>query len=328
MAVFRGGCTLDAAERVADADLDTLQSLVDKSLLRHADQRFWMLETIREYAWERLAASGEEAELRRAHALFALDFAEATGREIDEGGDQTELYARMAGEYDNLRTALEWARDADEDEVLLRLTAAVGIHWRMKGLLQREARGWLALALERASSPPKARMDVLLMLSAVALWQERDYAQADLLAAEWLSIAERTGDESGVLRALNTMALTALERRDFDEARTRFVAIRETAEKIGDPGTVAVATVNLSSVGLKSGEFQAALDDATEAVGLFRELGDDGGVAVALGNCGWSALRLSDPVSAEGFFREGSSSLGGWEEPALSPTMYPGSPRP
>ena len=211
----------------------------------------------------------------------------------------------MAGEYDNLRTALEWARDADEDEVLLRLTAGVGIHWRMKGLLHREARGWLALALERASSPPQARMDVLLMLSAVALWQERDYAQADLLAAEWLSIAERTGDESGVLRALNTMALTALERRDFDEARTRFVAIRETAEKIGDRGTVAVATVNLSSVGLKSGEFQAALDDATEAVGLFRELGDDGGVAVALGNCGWSAIRLSDPVSAEGFFREG-----------------------
>ncbi len=175
----------------------------------------------------------------------------------------------------------------------------------MKGLLHREARRWLALALERASSPPQARMDVLRMLSAVALWQERDYAQADLLAAEWLSIAERTGDETRVLRALNTMALTAQARRDFDEARTRFVSIKETAEKIGDRSTVAVATVNLSGVGLKSGEFQAGLDDATEAVGLFRELGDDGGVAVALGNCGWSALRLSDPVSAEGFFREG-----------------------
>jgi tetratricopeptide (TPR) repeat protein len=147
-------------------------------------------------------------------------------------------------------------------------------------------------------------MEVLLMLSTVALWHERDYAQADLLAAEWRSIAERAGDESSVLRALNTMALTALKRRDFDEARNRFVGIRETAEKIGDRDKFAIATVNLSLVGLDSGDFQAALDDATEAVRLFRELGDDAGVAVALGNCGWSALRLSDPVRAEEFFRE------------------------
>ena len=103
---------------------------------------------------------------------------------------------------------------------------------------------------------------------------------------------------------MNTAALTAQQRRDFDEARTRLVAIRETTEKIGDRSMVAIATVNLSLVALTSGDFQAGLDDATEAVERFRELGDDGGVAVALGNCGWSALRLSDPARAEGFFRE------------------------
>jgi predicted ATPase len=76
LAVFRGGCTLDAAEQVADAELDTLQSLIDKSLLRRANERFWMLETIREYARERLAESGVEPGLRRRHADYFLHFAQ------------------------------------------------------------------------------------------------------------------------------------------------------------------------------------------------------------------------------------------------------------
>jgi predicted ATPase len=76
LAVFRGGCTLEAPENVADADLDTLQSLLDKSLLRRTNERFWMLETIREYALERLADNGAEAELRRHHAAYFLRLAE------------------------------------------------------------------------------------------------------------------------------------------------------------------------------------------------------------------------------------------------------------
>jgi predicted ATPase len=130
LAVFRGGCTIDAAEQVAGADLDRLQSLVDKSLLRHTGERFWMmLETIREFARERLVAGGEEVELRRAHALRAVAFAEATMQEMEEGGDQELGFACFDAEYDNLRAALEWARDSGADEILLRLTAALGLFW-------------------------------------------------------------------------------------------------------------------------------------------------------------------------------------------------------
>src|SRR5439155_22439575 len=143
LAVFRGGCTLEAAEQVAKADIDTLQSLIDKSLVRHTGERFWMLETIREYACERLGVRGEEAELRRLHALFLLGLAEAANRAMEEGGDQVELLARIAAEHDNLQAALEWARDTGENEVLLRLAGALAHYWPGRGHYQ-EADSWFS----------------------------------------------------------------------------------------------------------------------------------------------------------------------------------------
>jgi predicted ATPase len=160
LAVFRGGCTLAAAEQVARADLDTLQSLVDKSLVRHTDERFWMLETIREYARERLAAIDDEARLRQTYAHSVLDFAETTFARLEEGGDQVELYARLRSENDNLRAVLEWMRDTRADEQLLRLVASIGTFWVSHGFYE-DADLWQPLALERSSLPVGARMEVL-----------------------------------------------------------------------------------------------------------------------------------------------------------------------
>jgi len=302
LAVFRGGCTLEAAEQVANADIDTLQSLIDKSLVRHTGERFWMLETIREYACERLGVRGEEAELRRLHALFLLGFAEAANRAMEEGGDQVELLARIAAEHDNLQAALEWARDTGENEVLLRLAGALAHYWPGRGHYQ-EADSWFSLALERAESPVEARMSVLLTASGRAMYTG-EYARADELIAEWRSLAQRAGDETQLLAALNSAALNAVEKGDVDEARAQFLAIKERSAEIGDRGRVAIGTVNLSMVEQRLGDFDAALDYAAEAAQLFRELGDDGGVATALGNCGWSSLALSDPERAEASFRE------------------------
>ena len=143
-----------------DADLDTLQSLVDKSLVRHSDERFWMLETIRAYAHEQLAARGDDADLRRRHALFALDFAAQVDEETQEGGQQARLFPLMEREQDNIRAALEWARDSGADEILLRLAAALASFWPGRGYYH-EADMWFALALERGFSPVRARMKVL-----------------------------------------------------------------------------------------------------------------------------------------------------------------------
>jgi len=102
LSVFSGGSTLEAAEEVAEADLDSLQSLVEKSLLRFTNERYWMLETIREFAGERLEATGEAADvlLRHAHHFRALAEAKAARDVIDLYVDELDL------EHDNLRTAL------------------------------------------------------------------------------------------------------------------------------------------------------------------------------------------------------------------------------
>jgi predicted ATPase len=194
LAVFRGGCTLEAAEEVAGADLDTLQSLVEKSLLRHTDERFWMLETIRAYAWERLSESSDEAELRRRHALLAVEFAESNFQELKDGGDQAALSAQIDTERDNLRAALEWARDEGEDDVLLRLAAPLARYWSGRGLYE-EGDLWGELALERPWTRVESRM-LLLRSAAARAASLRDYPRSDALIAEWRGLAEAHGDES------------------------------------------------------------------------------------------------------------------------------------
>src|SRR2546425_6729948 len=131
LAVFRGGCTLEAAEKVADADLDTLQSLVAQSLLRRVDDRFWMLETIREYATERLEASGMADELRRRHAEHFLPLAEEAEPHLRR--DSAEWADRLEREHDNLRAALDWGEGTGGSELGLRLAGAASRLLGFKG---------------------------------------------------------------------------------------------------------------------------------------------------------------------------------------------------
>jgi predicted ATPase len=126
MAVFRGGCTLEAAEEVAEANLDALQSLVDKSLLRHSKERFWLLETIREYAQELLEGSDEAEAIRRRHADHHLELAELAYAERFHRG--LTWVRRLGAEHDNLRAALDDLRDRDPLRAL-QLAGALGWFW-------------------------------------------------------------------------------------------------------------------------------------------------------------------------------------------------------
>jgi predicted ATPase len=149
LAVFRGGCTLEAAEQVAEADLDTLKSLVDKSLLRQTNGRFWMLETIREFALERLEASGQAEELfgRLVRDCLALAREAQLGL---VGRDQKEWVPRIEAERDNIRSALEWSLGSGEPETALQLATALERFWWLRG--PAEGLSWLQRGLESAEA--------------------------------------------------------------------------------------------------------------------------------------------------------------------------------
>ncbi len=303
LAVFRGGCTLEAAEAVCAADLDLLQSLVDKSLVRVREgERFWMLETIREYARERLPDGDEEAALCRRHAEWFLELAERAEREAEEGRvPQSESLSVLATEHDNLRGALEWARDRHEDELLLRLVAGLADFWRVRGFYV-DAQQWLTLSLERAADPTEARMTVLWAASLRAE-EAGDIARFETLVAEWRETAEEAGADEQVISAMNAEARMVQLKGDLAGARTGFMRIKDVAAASGDRSREAAMAVNLGVVATLSGDYRAGLEYSMEAAELFADLHEEGGIATALLNCGWNALGLDDPALAEDSFR-------------------------
>src|SRR4029079_18920137 len=144
LAVFRGGCNLAAAQVWSYADLDVLQSLVDKSLLRHTADRFWMLETIRAFAAERLEAADGSEQVRSAHAEFFASLAELAGAQL-RGPDQQEWADRLSVDYDNIRAAIEYGLGRDP-EIALRIVGSLPFYVSLRGGLG-EARSWVTDAL-------------------------------------------------------------------------------------------------------------------------------------------------------------------------------------
>src|SRR6202040_2815564 len=195
LSVFAGGCTLESAEAVcdtkADLDLDLLDSMasmVDKSLLQqfeqpNGDSRFVMLETIREYAREKLAASSEDASTRRAHAAYCLVLAEDECTEQNTS-ETSQWVDHFALEHDNFRVALEWLTETANADWGLRFGAALFRFWEMREYFT-EARDRLGklLNLQPAASPTTARARAAFAAGILA-GEQGDYASADSLVGE------------------------------------------------------------------------------------------------------------------------------------------------
>jgi predicted ATPase len=168
LAVFSGGRTLEAIEAVCDARgdlpvdaLEGVSSLLDKSLLRQevgpeGEPRFVMLETIHEYARERLEASGEAEEVRRLHAAYFLALAEEAEPELS-GADQLACLERLEAEHDNMRAALSWSLEK-EPETALRLAVALARFWEKRSYFSEGSR-WLEAALRQSDRVEAATTD-------------------------------------------------------------------------------------------------------------------------------------------------------------------------
>jgi predicted ATPase len=218
LGVFRGGCTLETAELVCDADLDTLASLLDKSLLRRrtgplGEERYWMLETIREFALERLRESGLEADLRRRHAERMLQIA----RDAHLGAGDTEGNIALAlPDRDDLRAALDWA-ESNDASFGLELAVELMNFWNVAG--PREGLERIQRLLDSAGTIPiELRARALRACAAAADLAGHDEL-AERLSEQSLDLYTQLGDDEGVAMLEHMMAVAAWRREDWERMR-------------------------------------------------------------------------------------------------------------
>jgi predicted ATPase len=216
LAVFRGGCTLEAAETAVDAGLDQLQSLVDKSLLRHTEERYWMLETIREYAAERLEASGEADEARRRHAEHFLALAEEAEPSL-LGVSPGESLDRLERDHDNLRAAIDWLAASGQSELAMRIGGAVWEFWCLRGHFEE---GWRRLEdlLRADERRTMARAKTLTGAAHLAPESKAGAASYRLRAEQALALHRDLGDSWGIAFAEYQYALVFAVEGDFAAA--------------------------------------------------------------------------------------------------------------
>jgi predicted ATPase/class 3 adenylate cyclase len=337
LAVFAGGWTLEATEAIADATdpadhaegaederggdpldlLDLLDRLVSRSLIMVEEQdgasRFRLLETIRQYATERLVAAGEMPALRARHLSWCAALAR-TAEPALTGSDQATWFHRLAAEYDNLRAAMEWAAsDPDAAHDLLQLAADLWRFWLVRGHWT-EGREWLTRALAANTTVRDATMaralgaagDLAteqgdhtaaepLLTAALELWREVDEAEgiakglnqlgilararfeydaARGLLVDALAIRRSTGNRRGIAVSLRNLGVLAFFQQDHETARSLYEEALPIAREVHDKRVIASITYALAAVIAEDGDREGALALGKEGLALARELGD------------------------------------------------------
>jgi len=368
IAVFMGGCTFEAAEAIAtgyslpahtgstpdepapfDIDIfDGVASLSDKSLLRqvegiHDESRLMMLETIREYALERLEERGEISTMRRAHAYYFLQVAEECAPLI-QTPRQKEVLERLEIEHDNMRAALRWSLSDDGDkEVGLSIASALYRFWQTRGHL-REGRRWMEALLPFVPGRSRVRARGLQAAGYIVfLIGDRPTGQA--LLEESAGISRELGDKMGLAyanyllgvtmafggdpegRAVNAEAvelfrelgeegkpglvlglmgswMLSFVRGDYPAARSTFEEYRALSREIGDPHGMAQSANYLGDLARIEGDYPRAGSFYEESLSLFQKQGEKSEVPAVLHNLGYVALAEGDYPRAEALLKE------------------------
>jgi predicted ATPase/class 3 adenylate cyclase len=292
LAIFSGGCTLDAAEAICNPDgelridtVDAVAGLVDQSLVRRTAQagetRFGMLETIREYGREQLEADGSILQVGRQHLTYFRELAQS-GEEHFLGPDQVRWLDRFEREKDNVRAALRRAVETGLTDEALLLAAAVWRFWFQRGYL-REGRVWLEQLIDlEPNAVSSSRAKACTALGGLTFWL--DDADATESAYETaLRIYHQLGDREAEAEALYNLAFVPVMRGDFNVSRERFMNSLAVARAIGRDDLVAKSQLPLGIAMREAGDLKAALSLLQEAVTFFREADDRFQLAWGLG---------------------------------------------
>jgi predicted ATPase/class 3 adenylate cyclase len=313
LAAFAGGWTLEGAETVSAAGLelevlDGLGSFVDKSLVQQeeptdGEMRFFMLETIREYAAERLAESGEEDEIRRRHAEHFRDLAEKAERHLT-GEDRVAWLTRLEREHDNLRAALDWAQRIEDADTGLRTAAVIWRFWLQRGHLS-EGRGRLERLLSMPGAQPRGpvRARALGALGGIAYWQN-DYPPMRGAYEEAVDIAREVGDAKLLASALLDLSFIPYLEQDPNRAGAILREGLATAEKAADRALTAEFWSSLAFLEVDRGKPADAIDLRRTAIQILREEGAAWKVGNQLGGLAMIMRMVGDLDAARSHLQE------------------------
>jgi predicted ATPase/DNA-binding SARP family transcriptional activator/DNA-binding CsgD family transcriptional regulator len=355
LAVFSGGSTLQAIEAVCNAEgdlptdaLDGVSSLLDKSLLRQeqgleSEPRYEMLETIREYAGERLEESEEVDTVKRAHAEYFLSLAEEAEPRL-WGPEASAWLDRLEAEHGNTRTALSWALEHGAVELALRLGGALRWYWNMAGYYAEgktwldaalakdegvsvEARakalegvGWLAIDQGEGDQAEAAAEEGLELSTGAAIGDvvaanfhnilgevarfRGDHERATIVVEESLALHQEAGDKWGIIWSLGSLANISGDRGDDERAKQLYEEGLSLSRELGSAELLRIYLISMGYQYLLEGDPERATALNEEAAELYRGRGRKGDLQIVLDNLGWSTLIKGDHQRSEPLFTE------------------------
>jgi predicted ATPase/class 3 adenylate cyclase len=323
LAVFAGGCTLEAAEEVCGADIDTLAALVDKSLIRQSGDRFWMLATLREYALEQLAGAKEDAEQRMwRHVDYYVELSELARPELMKP-DQAAWLDRLEAEHGNFRSALQFMLDRGERERALKLATGLAPFWQTRGHLA-EAKRWFESALDSENNVDSVVLGRALNAAGNIADLQGDYVRAGDLLDSASAIFTEIGDTKGLAWALNNRGIVAANCQELEQARALHEQSLLLATEVDDTWLVASASINLGNIAFFEQDYARAAELEDKGLRICLALGDRHRAALACLNLGWTHLLADDAARATTRLLESLQAFGELGERRRLPDVFEG----
>ncbi len=314
LSVFTGGWTFEAAEAVCNAEgeeridvFDELEILMDNNLLRPPEEvdgepRLMMLETIREFARERLTESGEAKTIKLRHAQYYVSFAEQAEADMHHSALHMWL-RRLEADLDNLRAAMGWSLEQGQSEYTLRIATVLWHYWDIVGAWH-EGLQWLERGLDGTGPIPDVVRAKALTRMGWLIRSLGDYARAVAVLQESLALWRQIGDRAGISRVLTNLAAMVMRQGDYPEATAMLEEALILRQQLGDQHGTCAVLINLGYSESEQGHHQLAIEFFTEALTLARAVGDDDYIGWILNNLGEVYTRQGDYEQAEASFAE------------------------
>jgi predicted ATPase/transcriptional regulator with XRE-family HTH domain len=317
LSVFVNGWTLESAGSIysdvhiqSEAVLDLLAQLINKSLVitqeEHGKSRYRMLETVRQYAQEKLLASGEAETYYDAHLNFFLKLAEEAEPHL-KGAEQVQWIHRLEEELDNLRLALDRAVSIDTNqETALKLSSALWRFWQ-RSMRASEGSTYLARLLNQApkghASESIAYARALTAAGALAYFQS-DYESAQAFRQRALDLFRQLSDQTGVADSLHGLGNIALSQGHYESARSMYEECLAIRQKLGQRESLSGTLGNLGLIAYNVGDYIAAHSLEMESYKIFQEFGNKAGICFTLNLLGYIARRQGDLQAARRYHEE------------------------